>query len=232
MTRYSQTRKQKAGTRILGRGRKGVSYYPALPCANPREQPPGKWVSKAMTSREARYEWTRTHALRVKEYDFTAHPVSSCKGIGEVKPGEQRYLLFSKYAGTPLSQVMNGFFDDMERCIRFLKALKTLRKNIVKMNNDRIFHHDVNGPNITYDEKEGKAYLIDFGDMVANPKDNHNVVDDTIGLNQQLGFFYAQMYDRLQKIWEDDDASLLNEVLSPGYSSNANSQRSPRNSSD
>lgn len=223
MTRYGQTRKQKAGTRILGKGRTGTSYYPALPCENSQEQPPGKWVSKATTSREARSEWMRTKPLREKNYDFTAHPISVCKGVGQIEKGKDRWLLFSKYAGRPISQVMDDFIENAYECLQFMKALKELRGNIIKMNNDGIFHHDTSAQNMTYNEQEQKAYLLDFGEMVANPVHNRNRTDDTIGLDQQIRYFYARLYDILGETWDTYDARLLEEALRTNTDSNRNS---------
>lgn len=219
MSRYNKTRKQKGGTQILGEGRKGISYYPALPCKNPTEQPPGKLVSKVTTREEARSEFMRTRILREKNYDFTSHPIDVCKGIGQNNWGE-RWLLFSKYGGVTASQLQTSFRREFQRFIRFRDAIKHLRFQVQQMNQDGIFHNDITLQNITYNEAEGKAYLIDFGDL-SQKKEWGN---DQKSMDQALLGIYLDLTDFIRDSMRPEDEQILDEIDKP----NSNSENNER----
>ena len=219
MKRYKKTRKQKAGIRILGEGRKGISYYPGLPCANSNEQPKGNLVSKVTSREEARREFFKTRILRKKDYDFTCHPIEACKGIGENTKGE-RWLLFSKYGGVPAGQLQSNFRKDFERFITFKDAIKRLRLQVQEMNADGIFHNDITMQNITYDEATGKAYLIDFGEMTQGKPERN----DAKSMDQALQGIYHDFEDFVRDTIHKDDQKILEEMNRP-LSNSENNER-------
>ncbi len=219
MGRYNTTRKQKGGTKILGEGRKGITYYPALPCANPQEQPSGNLVSKVTDREEARSEFMRTRILRQKNYDFTCHPIEACKGIGKNSRGE-RWLLFSKYGGIPASQVQSSLRRELQRFIHFKDALKTLRFQVQEMNKDGIFHNDITLQNITYDDTTGKASLIDFGDMTQKKAGG----TDQKFMDQVLLGIYLDLVDFIRDSMRPEDEQILEQINKP----NSNSENNER----
>jgi hypothetical protein len=219
MGRYNTTRKQKGGTKILGEGRKGITYYPALSCANPQEQPSGNLVSKVTDREEARREFMKTRILRQKNYDFTCHPLEACKGIGKNNRGD-RWLLFSKYGGIPASQVQTSLRRELQRFIRFKDALKALRFQVQQMNADGIFHNDITLQNITYDDTTGKASLIDFGDMTQKKAGGN----DQKFIDQVLLGIYLDLVDFIRDSMLPEDEQILEQINKP----NSNSENNER----
>ena len=218
MTRYNTTRKQKGGTKIFGEGRKGITYYPALPCANRNEQPSGNVVSKVTTREEARSEFLKTRILRKKNYDFTCHPIEACKGMGQNNKGE-RWLLFSNYGGIPIAQVQSNFRRQFLQFQKFKEAIKQLRLEVQQMNADGIFHNDITVQNITYDEATGKAYLIDFGDLSSkNEGDDGKIMDQTL----------EGLYLDLKDFWNDTMTSEDKELFESFDTSNSLSETNER----
>jgi hypothetical protein len=216
MGRYNTPRKQKGGTKILGEGRKGISYYPALPCANSEEQPSGNLVSKVTDREEARKEFMRTRILRQKNYDFTCHPLEACKGIGKNSRGD-RWLLFSKYGGVTASQVQSSLRRELQRFIDFKDAVKRLRFQVQQMNAEGIFHNDITLQNITYDEATGKAYLIDFGDLTQKATGN-----DQKSMDQALLGIYLDLDDFIRDSMRAEDEQIFEEINKPNSNSETN----------
>ena len=211
MTRYSKTRKRyQGGTEIIGKGRFGTTYYPALQCLNPKDQPKGDVVSKVVPRKVARQEFTGTRILRQKNYDFTCHPIEACQGVGALNINgkkEEQWLLFSKYGGQRIAHHMYVFEEQARKFATMIGAMKDLREKIKLMNEkDKIFHNDVSVENMTYNEQDAKAYLIDFGEMSVGDQGG----SDLLLFDQALVNIYHRVFSAIKEggLGEEDWARL------------------------
>jgi serine/threonine protein kinase len=156
--------------KVIGRGKSGIVYYPALNCANPANTPAGEnYVTKLVTRVHGEKELENANLIKDKGFDFVIYPIALCEA--ETPMGNKTHLLFSKYGGTSIMEHFS-LFDKRKKPTRsevnapyidkLTAALTALIPKIKMMNDKGIYHNDISFDNIVYNEKEGKAYLIDF----------------------------------------------------------------------
>jgi hypothetical protein len=171
---------------LLAYGRQsgyGDIHYPTLSCKEERRtpKPVEDYISKSMGRSEALREVQRTSALRQRKFDFVIVPEEFCEGEGNLRAGKgserknlqrPRFLLISKYGGKTVRETTYEMLKQASRIYEYRKALYELRDNVEKMNKENFFHRDITDANMTYNETEGKAYLIDFEHTDRTPTVN------------------------------------------------------------
>jgi serine/threonine protein kinase len=160
----AKTRKQKKGGAILGKGKSGTAYYPALNCSDPSQQPKGDLVSKVLSNtKHATNDFRISRLILEKGYDFVCPTVDACRKKPD-NPYNRSWLVFSLYCGVPLKKAAETIIENnsLSEYMHFINALQVLRSNIQKMNNDFVYHNDIASSNIVYDFTTKKAFLIDF----------------------------------------------------------------------
>ncbi len=176
----------------IGEGLTGKVYYPALECEDSTKQPTGDYVSKVMKKDAAQKEYTTTESLRKLKPSGVVYPEHIC----DQKGNPTMSLLFSRYGGEELSRYYDAAHQktsgkllwwqtpadpkDIAEIPNIIKALETLRDEIVYLNSNGIYHNDVQTDNIVYDKKSKKAYLIDFEKMSSIPSENDKEVIESI----------------------------------------------------
>ena len=219
MSSKAKTRKRNPA-RLLAYGEKadyGDIHYPPLPCKDPARtpQPSEDYISKSMSKSHARREIQLTSDWRKRKFDFAYVPEDYCEGEGTLRVGKgknrkpttiPRYLLFSKYGGKTARDTTKEMVGQAKRIIKYFDALVELRNNVAQMNKEKFYHNDITDLNITYDEKKGKAFLIDFEyadrtpPRTPSPKSNNSPLaidlsDETYFVNNTINYLLEQLQE-------------------------------------
>ncbi len=171
----SKGRTRKAQILRYGQEKSGYGdvHHPSLECAEKSRgaYPLEDYVSKTMDRSVALREMRKLSAIKQMGYDFISVPDHMCEGEGKMRIGkgkerratdQQRYLMIAPYAGKTVREYTREMLGQAERLAAYIYALKELRKNVKKMNDDNFFHNDLTDLNMTYREDLKKAFLIDF----------------------------------------------------------------------
>jgi hypothetical protein len=220
----------------------GDIHHPTLPCNDPKRtpQPEKDYISKSMTRRKAFQEIRETSAWRKRNFDFALVPEDYCEGEGTLREGRgknrkslevPRYLLLSKYGGLPVNEVSKDLIAQGHRIVRYMNALVELRDNVAQMNKESFFHNDITDRNITYDEKKGKAFLIDFEHADREPaKPKSNIAsnnsyknidpnDESVLIQNNIEYFSGNL---------KDIGIFFNQIRTPSRSSRSTSSSRTR----
>jgi hypothetical protein len=231
MSSKGRTRKAK----LLRYGKATTGYgdvhHPSLECAENRRgaYPLEDYVSKTVDRSSALQEMRKLSALKQMGYDFISVPDHMCEGEGKMRVGEgkerkatsqQRYLMIAPYAGKTLREYTREMLVQAERLADYIYALKELRENVKKMNQDNFFHNDLTDLNMTYREDLRKAFLIDFEYVDrerASPKArsnsnspssvlNRDPNDESYFVDQSIEYLMSGLKETLSGVITMDDA--------------------------
>lgn len=187
----SSTRRKKIkqyGGNKIGQGITGTVYYPPLKCKEESKTPKGDYVSKKSKKEISKREFEKTEALRKLNLDNIIYPEHICEY------DDKHNLLFSKYGGPSLLE----YYDYMEKLAyskkninkndfdkkyfnNVIDALNKLKASVKTMNENNIYQGDITFDNILYNEKENKAYLIDF-EQSGKKRDEAKEVQEIIDI--------------------------------------------------
>lgn len=195
----SRTRRKKIkqyGGSKIGQGISGTVYYPALDCKEKSKTPKGEYVSKKSKKEISEREFEKTDVLRKLKLDNIIYPEVMCSY------DDKHNLLFSKYGGPSLLD----YYDYMEKLAyskkninkndfnktyfnNVIDALNELKASVKTMNEHNIYQGDITFDNILYNEKENKAYLIDFeksGKKMDEVKEVQEIIDILIEFKNMI----------------------------------------------
>lgn len=199
----AKTRKQKRGGAVLGKGKSGTAYYPALPCQEPYPQPVGNLVSKVLPNmKHATNDFSISKMILERGYDFVCPTVDACRKKPD-NPYNRSWLVFSRYCGVPLKKAAETIIENnsLSEYMHFMNALLVLRTNIQQMNNDFVYHNDIADGNIVYDFETKKAYLIDFERASVETQEDREANDILLfdGIFDHYDTFFKSAYTTISE---------------------------------
>lgn len=204
-----RTIRRKRGGAIIGEGITGQVHRPPLQCSD-GSHPTGDYVSKVARSKEKADEELRfTANIRNLHLEHVIVPEHMCIGDGG------KYLLFMKYGGHDLESFFeyiekHAYKNDMlERArkrnnVQQINELESLgqfddafyknviyqlgeiKKDVIVLNSNGIYHNDIHFGNVLYNEETKKAYLIDFDRSSTKPRNRQTDVETIDEMIEQL----------------------------------------------
>ena len=179
------------GGKFLGKGAYGCVYNPPIPCKGSTERRSDEYISKVMVRREASKEMRESEVIREIDPDseFALFGLDICP-LDTVTVSEEGCLEdcdhLVDFVSKPdkegnckvsrLSQLImknGGYSLDYKSSknlfkidpVNLLKPMYDIFVGIDKIKKAGYLHRDIKNPNLVYNEKLNKIYLIDFGLM-------------------------------------------------------------------